>query len=78
MERQEEVDALGASSTHFVMEVIDVGSAQLLASATYPVGEFVRGSALLPHGFFRNEMTGYVYNVDEAGLPTSKSSRACW
>ena len=50
MERQEEVDALGASLTHMVMEVIDVGSAQLLASATYPVGELIRGNAVLPHG----------------------------
>ena len=69
MERQEEVDSLGATLTYFVMEVIDAGSAQLLASATYPVGEFIRGTAVFPHGFFRNEMTGYVYSVDEAGLP---------
>lgn len=69
MERQEEVESLGATLTHFVIEVIDVRSAQLLASAAYPVGEFIRGTAVIPHGFFRNEMTGYVYGVDEAGMP---------
>ena len=70
LEALDEIEALGESLTYFVIEVIDVGSAQLLASSDrYPAGEVVRGGVLLPHGFFRNEMTGYVYGTGDDGLP---------
>lgn len=69
MQIHDEVDALMDSLTHFVIEVIDVRSVQLLASETYPVAEALDGSPLLPHGFFRNEFTGYAYNIGEDGLP---------
>ena len=68
-EIQEEMEELAGSLTQVVIEVIDVRSGQLLTSATYPAGEVLRGNPLLPHGFFRNEMTGYVYRVGEDGLP---------
>lgn len=66
---QRELDGLRESLTHVVIEVIDVRSAQLLASATYPAGEAMRGNPLLPHGFLGNEMAGYVYEIGEDGLP---------
>ena len=66
---QEEVDALMQSLTHLVIEVIDVRSAQLLVSETYAVAEAIDGSPLLPHRFFRNDFTGYAYNIGEDGLP---------
>lgn len=68
-ELEAERDALQQSLTHVVIEVIDVRSTELLVSATYPAGEVLRGDPLLPHRFFRNEMTGYVYAVGEDGLP---------
>ncbi|MDE2764683.1 MAG: hypothetical protein OXQ94_15930, partial [Gemmatimonadota bacterium] len=52
-----------------IVEVIDVNAGELLASATYPMGEAMQGDPLLPQGFFRNELTGYVYHVGEDGLP---------
>ena len=60
---------LAAELTHAVIEVIDVHSAQLLVSDTYPVGEVIRGDALFPQHFFRNEMTGFVYRIGENGIP---------
>lgn len=68
-ELDREMGALVAELTHAVVEVIDVRSAQLLASHAYPVGEVMRGDALLPMRFFRNEMTGYVYGIGGDGLP---------
>jgi len=68
-ELDEEMDALRGNLTHAVIEVIDVGSARLLASVSHPVGEVMRGDPLLPQRLFRNEMTGYVYAVGEDGLP---------
>ncbi|MYG81654.1 MAG: hypothetical protein F4187_07790 [Gemmatimonadetes bacterium] len=69
MQIQDEVDALMQSLTHFVIEVIDVRSEQLLASETYPVAEVMEGDPLLAQRFFRNEFTGYAYNIGEDGLP---------
>lgn len=69
LEVQEEVDALATSLTHFVIEAIDVRAARLLASAISPVGDFVSGSVLFPHGWFRNQATGYTYGIGEDGLP---------
>ena len=63
------MSALAAELTHAVIEVIDVGSARLLASDAYPVGEVMQGNPLLPQRFFRDELTGYVYRVGEDGLP---------
>ena len=72
-----EMDELSETLVRTVIEVIDVGSAQLLASASYPLGEVMRGDPLLPQRLFRNDMTGYVYQVGEDGVPTSRSSRGC-
>ena len=69
MQIQEEVDALMVSLTHMVIEVIDVRSAQLVVSETYPVAEAIDGNPLLPHRLFRNEFTGYAYSIGEDGLP---------
>ena len=68
-ELDQEMSALAAELTHAVIEVIDVGSARLLASDAYPVGEVMQGNPLLPQRFFRDELTGYVYRVGEDGLP---------
>ncbi len=65
----EEMDELAESLTNIIVEVIDVNAGELLASATYPMGEAMQGDPLLPQGFFRNELTGYVYHVGEDGLP---------
>lgn len=64
-----EMEALAESLTEIIIEVIDVNADELLVSATYPMGEAMKGSPLLPHRFFRNELTGYVYQVGEDGLP---------
>ena len=64
-----EMDELSETLVRTVIEVIDVGSAQLLASASYPLGEVMRGDPLLPQRLFRNDMTGYVYQVGEDGVP---------
>ena len=69
LELEAEIEALAESLTHIVVEVIDVRSARLLASAEYSVGEVLQGNPLIPHGLFRNEMAGYVYFTDQDGLP---------
>lgn len=68
-ELDEEMSALAAELTHAVIEVIDVWSARLLASAAHPVGDVLRGDPLLPQGLFRNELTGYHYRIGEDGIP---------
>ncbi len=68
-ELYQQVDSLRGTLTHAVMEVIDVRSAQLLAFVSHPVADVMRGDPLLPQRLFRNEMTGYVYQVGEDGLP---------
>ena len=66
---EREVESLAEALTEIVVEVIDTRSAQLLATVAYPVSEVLRGNVLLPQDLFRNEMMGYVYGTDEAGLP---------
>ena len=68
-EIDQEVAALRGTLTHAVMEVIDVWSAQLLASVSHPVADVMRGDPLLPQRVFRNEMTGYIHQVGEDGVP---------
>lgn len=69
LEAMERREALAESLTNIVIEVIDVHADVLLASATHPMGEALKGDPLLPQGFFRNELTGYVYKTGEDGLP---------
>ena len=66
------MEVLRGTLTHAVIEVIDVRSAQLLASVSHPVADVMRGEPLLPQRLFRNEMTGYVYQVGEDGIPYVK------
>ena len=65
---EQEEEALAASLTDVIWEVIDVRTAQLLASATHRLGDVEDGSTLLPDFLFRDGMTGYVYGTAESGL----------
>ncbi len=68
-ELDREVDELSETLVHMVAEVIDVNSAQLLASESHLLGDVMRGDALLPPRLFRNSLTGYVYRIGEDGVP---------
>lgn len=68
-ELEREMDESSETLVNMVIEVIDVGSARLLASASYPLGEVMRGDPLVPQRLFRNKMTGYVHQVGEDGVP---------
>ena len=68
-----EVDELSETLVHMAAEVIDVNSAQLLASESFLLGDVMRGDALLPQRLFRNSLIGYVHRIGEDCVTPSGS-----